>query len=287
MKSYGFLTALVVSAVLHAGVLSSNLLHVNAESAFSRKDLSVRLHIVPAARVPASPRKKAAVKKIPKTETLVADSPIPFDSVSVRNVKDPALKPVPLTETPRPPVKLQTPVSVPPPKAADIRHPPEIRPEEEAAVKLKPVSVESAEQPEENRTVAAGSTKAGNAYGEALTGAFSALASAGTGKTGDFGGASAVGASDASIPGLSEFVQYPRYSRLHKQEGTTELSVEILAEGTLGEIEVVQSSGYSRLDQAAIKAIRKAEPVPAKKNGRNVTSVARISVKFVLEDREE
>jgi protein TonB len=273
--------------VLHAGVLSSNLLHIDADSAFSRKDLSVRLHIVPAARVPAAPRKKSAVKKMPKTDTLVADGPIPSDSVNARSVKNPALKSVLPAETPRPPVKLQTPDPVPAPRSDDIRRLYEIPPEEESAVKVKPVLIESAEQPAENRAVPAGIAKAGNPFGKAVTDSLSALASAGTGNTGGFGGAAAAGESDASIPGLSDIVQYPRYSRLHKQEGTTELSVEILAAGMLGKIEIVHSSGYSRLDQAAIKAVRKAEPVPAKKDGRNVTSVARIYVKFVLEDGEE
>jgi protein TonB len=95
------------------------------------------------------------------------------------------------------------------------------------------------------------------------------------------------GESPARIAGLSR-PRYPRYSRLYREEGTTELLVEILADGNLGAIEVFRSSGYQRLDQAAVSAIREAEAiVPARKDGRNVTSKTRIDFKFDLEDWDE
>lgn len=49
---------------------------------------------------------------------------------------------------------------------------------------------------------------------------------------------------------------YPRLSRRLHEQGTVVLKILILANGRVGEIKLQQSSGFSRLDQAAIKAVK-------------------------------
>ena len=97
-------------------------------------------------------------------------------------------------------------------------------------------------------------------------------------------GGGEIGQTIPAIITLSSKPTYPRYSRLHKEEGTTVLSVEILPDGQLGKVEVIRSSGHRRLDRAAVEGMQKAELVPALKNGRKVASVKRITIRFDLED---
>ncbi|MCD6569747.1 MAG: energy transducer TonB [Deltaproteobacteria bacterium] len=83
---------------------------------------------------------------------------------------------------------------------------------------------------------------------------------------------------DLSMP------RYPVYSRRHGEQGSVVLSVEVLGNGTPGRIGVISSSGHSRLDRAAIRALEDAKFIPAKKSGRAVTSQKKITFTFKLED---
>lgn len=59
--------------------------------------------------------------------------------------------------------------------------------------------------------------------------------------------------------------RYPRLSRRRNEEGRVMLSLLITAEGRFRDIQVDQSSGYQRLDQAAIKTLHRIqnfEPLP-------------------------
>ena len=77
---------------------------------------------------------------------------------------------------------------------------------------------------------------------------------------------------------------YPRISRRRGEEGTTILAIEVLANGKTGHISVIQHSGYSRLDEAALKAARKTPFTPAMRFGRNVDSETELSFTFKLTD---
>lgn len=57
---------------------------------------------------------------------------------------------------------------------------------------------------------------------------------------------------------------YPRASLRRHEEGKVILELLVQADGTVGEIRVKESSGYQRLDQAAIKAVRRWHYVPAR-----------------------
>lgn len=51
--------------------------------------------------------------------------------------------------------------------------------------------------------------------------------------------------------------QYPSMSRRLGEQGRVVLNVYILADGTVGEVKIKQSSGFSRLDDAALQAVKK------------------------------
>jgi protein TonB len=53
-------------------------------------------------------------------------------------------------------------------------------------------------------------------------------------------------------------------SRRLRQEGTVLLEVLILKNGTVGEVRLKRTSGYSRLDNAALEAVRGWHFVPAR-----------------------
>lgn len=58
---------------------------------------------------------------------------------------------------------------------------------------------------------------------------------------------------------------YPSVSRRFKEEGTVVLDVFIQADGTVGELRVRRSSGFPRLDAAALAAVRHWKYVPARR----------------------
>jgi len=77
---------------------------------------------------------------------------------------------------------------------------------------------------------------------------------------------------------------YPRISRRRGEEGTVTLSIKVLANGTAAEVTVLQSSGHTRLDKAALEAAQKTLFTPAQRLGRNVDSSTELSFTFRLTD---
>jgi pilus assembly protein CpaC len=61
---------------------------------------------------------------------------------------------------------------------------------------------------------------------------------------------------------ISKYIQYPVEAKGTGWYGTTKLGIFITSEGKIKDIEVVQSSGYNLLDEAAKSAIKKASPFP-------------------------
>jgi periplasmic protein TonB len=60
---------------------------------------------------------------------------------------------------------------------------------------------------------------------------------------------------------------YPRMSRKLKEEGTVTLKVLVKADGRVDQVEIVNSSGYKRLDDAAKKAFKRWKFSPATQAG--------------------
>lgn len=76
---------------------------------------------------------------------------------------------------------------------------------------------------------------------------------------------------------------YPRASNRLREQGTVILRVFITVQGTPEKTEVHVSSGYPRLDQAALEAVQRWRFVPGKRHGTPEAMWFNIPVRFVLE----
>lgn len=77
--------------------------------------------------------------------------------------------------------------------------------------------------------------------------------------------------------------KYPRASRERGEEGAARLRLEIDAQGIVVKAEVVVSTGFRLLDEAAVNAVKAAKFIPAKLRGEAVTSTAEIKLDFKLD----
>lgn len=83
--------------------------------------------------------------------------------------------------------------------------------------------------------------------------------------------------------GLREPVYPPQEVRLN-HTGTVLLSVEVLPSGRVGDVRVVQSTGYPRLDEAAIKAAREWHLRPGTRDGVPTAMWKQIPITFRLRE---
>ncbi len=79
---------------------------------------------------------------------------------------------------------------------------------------------------------------------------------------------------------------YPSIARRRGYEGTVLLSVKILANGAAGELSVKKSSGYSILDRAALKTVKKWKFEPASLFGIPFTMWVDVPVRFELKNND-
>lgn len=75
---------------------------------------------------------------------------------------------------------------------------------------------------------------------------------------------------------------YPRRARQRGEEGEVTLEIRVDAEGRVDSVEVVGSSGFADLDEAAVRAARAARFTPARSGDRSVASTARLKLAFRL-----
>lgn len=76
--------------------------------------------------------------------------------------------------------------------------------------------------------------------------------------------------------------EYPRLSRRLQEEGQVLLRVLVSAQGLPEAVEIQTSSGHSRLDKAALEAVRQWKFVPAKQGSQTVSAWVVVPVAFVL-----
>lgn len=76
--------------------------------------------------------------------------------------------------------------------------------------------------------------------------------------------------------------QYPILSTRLREEGTVYLHVQVHAEGYAMHVVVKNSSGYSRLDQAGIAAVKQWRFIPARQGNQAINSWAIVPIKFSL-----
>jgi TonB family protein len=80
---------------------------------------------------------------------------------------------------------------------------------------------------------------------------------------------------------------YPFFARLLGREGTTELSFQVLADGTVSGVNVSKSSGSDRLDDAAKDCVAKWHYRPAVKDGELVDTPMTVKVGWSLDDNAD
>lgn len=76
---------------------------------------------------------------------------------------------------------------------------------------------------------------------------------------------------DASFKG-NPLPTYPTMSRRLGEQGTVVLMIRITPSGAASEVQVLQSSGYNRLDRSAIDAIEQWKFIPASQDGQAVAA---------------
>ena len=78
--------------------------------------------------------------------------------------------------------------------------------------------------------------------------------------------------------------RYPALSIRAGEEGTIILEIEVLPDGSVGFVRVIESPGYDRLEKAAIDAVRKSKFSPAQRDGSPIREVVRKTIRFRLQD---
>ena len=76
--------------------------------------------------------------------------------------------------------------------------------------------------------------------------------------------------------------EYPRRSRALREQGLVSLRVHVSEAGVPDAIELDRSSGYRRLDDAAIAAVWRWRFAPARQDGREIAGWAIVPIRFAL-----
>ena len=79
-------------------------------------------------------------------------------------------------------------------------------------------------------------------------------------------------------------VEYPALSRRMGEEGTVIVRLQVGVNGEVMDVRVEKSSGYPRLDAAALSGVRKARFRPGSRGGVPVVMWARQPIRFNLSD---
>ncbi|MGH8558625.1 MAG: energy transducer TonB [Methylococcales bacterium] len=77
--------------------------------------------------------------------------------------------------------------------------------------------------------------------------------------------------------------QYPAISRRLGEQGVVLLSVSVTAEGAAASVALHSSSGWSRLDQAALNCVKNWRFVPARRSGQAVNAAVIVPIRFSIE----
>jgi protein TonB len=81
--------------------------------------------------------------------------------------------------------------------------------------------------------------------------------------------------------------KYPQVARDRKLEGSVRVQIEILPDGSTGDVFVIRSSGFAELDQAAVENLKKeCKFFPGQRGGKPVTRRAERTIRFSLEEAE-
>ncbi|QCB36693.1 TonB family protein [Sphingobium sp. PAMC28499] len=76
--------------------------------------------------------------------------------------------------------------------------------------------------------------------------------------------------------------RYPNESRRKHEEGTVLLTVLVAIDGSVADISVARSSGFDRLDRAALSAVRRWKWSPTRRSGEAVMIRGVVEIPFIL-----
>ena len=77
--------------------------------------------------------------------------------------------------------------------------------------------------------------------------------------------------------------RYPVECRRRREQGTVVLALTLDLEGVVSAISIARSSGFSRLDDAALRAVRKWRWAPTMRDGQPVMVKGLVEIPFVLQ----
>lgn len=77
---------------------------------------------------------------------------------------------------------------------------------------------------------------------------------------------------------------YPMVARRMGWSGKVVLNVEVLAEGSCGDLSIFKSSGHDILDKAAMQTVKSWRFTPARRGGQPVTQWFKVPIQFSLEE---
>lgn len=206
---------------------------------------------------PVTPLQKPEVKAPEVVEPRVEDKPQVSDTV-----KPPPVKPVKTVKKvkPKEPVKPKT-----APQAKAIS-----KASATATPKATPSTARTSVTPSSTSSVDPSSVPSGNSKG------VNAGASVGA-ATSDY-----VGPSASADYLKNPHPKYPKMSLRRKEAGTVLLALTVTAEGRAKDVRVLKTSGYPRLDKAALEAVKDWRFIPAKRLGRPVDVDYELPIHFKL-----
>ena len=134
-------------------------------------------------------------------------------------------------------------------------NPPDANPPDAAATAnpSDPAATGSAPAPGSPHSLAAGMLPSGRSHVTAAAGSPSGASGAGSSPAGDFGWIR-----DA----IQGAIAYPATARRMGWEGNVVVAFQLLSDGSVRDVRVVQGSGHAALDRGAIEAVRNASPFP-------------------------
>lgn len=77
--------------------------------------------------------------------------------------------------------------------------------------------------------------------------------------------------------------RYPLESRRKREQGVVVLQVTLDTSGAVADISVARSCGYDRLDQAALKAVKRWRWSPTRRGGQDVIVRGLVEIPFELQ----
>ena len=84
---------------------------------------------------------------------------------------------------------------------------------------------------------------------------------------------------------LNNRLTYPLAARRMNIQGRVVLNVEVLAEGTVGQVNIQHSSGHEVLDQAALESVKNWRFIAARRGGVSFTRWFSVPIQFSLQDK--